>query len=82
MFCISCYICSDGIGEKPCTEHRESNSNISGLALDLCLLSNKIDVRKNPCTPVYYEGILVEYGPNEPNRKDTLLSKIHFFTVT
>ena len=26
MFCISGFICLDGIGEKPCAEHRESNS--------------------------------------------------------
>ena len=27
MFCILCFIHLDGIGEKPCAEHRESNSN-------------------------------------------------------
>ena len=27
MFCISGFIHIDGIGEKPCTEHRESNRN-------------------------------------------------------
>ena len=27
MFCISGFIHLDGIGEKPCDEHRESNSN-------------------------------------------------------
>ena len=26
MFCISALILFDGIGEKPCAEHRESNS--------------------------------------------------------
>ena len=27
MFCISGFIHLDGIGEKPCAEHRESNTN-------------------------------------------------------
>ena len=27
MFCMSGFIHLDGIGEKPCAEHRESNSN-------------------------------------------------------
>ena len=29
MFCISGFILFDGIGEKPCAEHRELNSIIS-----------------------------------------------------